>query len=86
MIGPLGGAAGPDPQCSSSGCTADAVWRVNWRNPRIHTADRVKVWLACDAHRGTLADYLGTRGFPVLVSPLDSPVDAVPDGGGGRGR
>lgn len=66
-------------QCSSAGCTATAAWRVNWRNPRIHPADRVKVWLACDAHRGTLADYLATRGFPVVVSALDAPVDLVPD-------
>ena len=66
-------------QCSSAGCAAEAAWRVNWRNPRIHPADRVKVWLACDAHRGTLADYLGTRGFPVLVSARDAPVDLVPD-------
>jgi hypothetical protein len=66
-------------QCSSAGCTADASWRVNWRNPRIHTPDRVKVWLACDAHRTTLADYLATRGFPVVVSALDSAVEVVPD-------
>ena len=66
-------------QCSAAGCTAGAAWRVNWRNPRIHTPDRVKVWLACDEHRGTLSDYLSTRGFPVLVSALDSPVDLVPD-------
>lgn len=66
-------------QCSAAGCSSAASWRVNWRNPRIHPADRVKVWLACDVHRGTLADYLGTRGFPVLVSALDSPVDVVPD-------
>lgn len=77
------GAGDAPRQCSASGCSADAVWRVNWRNPRIHTADRVKVWLACDVHRGTLADYLGTRGFPVLVSPADSPVDVVPDGAAG---
>ena len=43
-------------------------WRINWRNPRIHAADRVKVWLACDDHRGQLADYLSTRGFPVVVT------------------
>ncbi len=61
------------------GLRRDRDWRVNWRNPRIHSADRVKVWLACDAHRETLADYLGTRGFPVLVSPFGEPVDAVPD-------
>ena len=66
-------------QCSSAGCATAATWRVNWRNPRIHPADRVKVWLACDAHRGTLADYLATRGFPVVVSALDAPVEVVPD-------
>lgn len=66
-------------QCSSAGCNADAVWRVNWRNPRIHSADRVKVWLACGDHRDTLADYLGTRGFPVVVTALDSPAETVPD-------
>ena len=66
-------------QCSAAGCAATASWRVNWRNPRIHAADRVKVWLACDSHRGTLADYLGTRGFPVLVSALGEPVASVPD-------
>lgn len=78
MIG--AGALGGDAPtlCSSVGCSADAVWRVNWRNPRIHTADRVKVWLACDAHRETLRDYLATRGFPVTITPLDQPVDVVP--------
>ncbi len=69
----------PDVQCSSAGCSADAAWRVNWRNPRIHSIDRVKVWLACGDHRATLADYLATRGFPVVVTPLDSPAETVPD-------
>jgi hypothetical protein len=71
--------ADADVQCSAAGCPAAAAWRVNWRNPRIHTADRVKVWLACDAHRDTLRDYLATRGFPVLVTALDAPADLVPD-------
>jgi len=75
----IGSEADVGVQCSSAGCPATATWRVNWRNPRIHSADRVKVWLACDAHRDTLADYLGTRGFPVLVSGFAEPVDAVPD-------
>jgi hypothetical protein len=72
---------GSDPgvQCSSAGCTAEAAWRVNWRNPRIHTPDRVKVWLACADHRDTLASYLATRGFPVMVTELGSPVETVPD-------
>lgn len=66
-------------RCSAAGCDAAAVARVNWRNPRIHTPDRVKVWLACAEHREHLADYLGSRGFPVLVTGLDSPADIVPD-------
>ena len=74
----IGGADAPT-RCSSAGCTATAAWRVNWRNPRIHSADRVKVWLACDAHRDTLRDYLATRGFPVSLSGVDEPVDAVVD-------
>ncbi len=79
LFGLAGGDAGSEtPRCSSAGCGADATWRVNWRNPRIHGADRVKVWLACDAHRATLGDYLATRGFPVVVTELDRPVDVVP--------
>lgn len=69
-------------QCSAAGCDAPAAWRVNWRNPRIHPADRVKVWLACAEHRATLADYLTTRGFPVLVTALDAPATLVPDPAG----
>ncbi|CAN5131768.1 hypothetical protein BH11ACT3_BH11ACT3_07870 [soil metagenome] len=73
------GFGSPDVECSAAGCHDAAGWRINWRNPRIHSADRVKVWLACDAHRQQLSDYLATRGFPVLVSPMDEPVAAVPD-------
>lgn len=69
----------PGLQCSSAGCPAAATWRVNWRNPRIHSTDRVKVWLACDTHRRTLADYLSTRGFPVVVTGLAEPVERVPE-------
>jgi hypothetical protein len=66
-------------QCSAAGCREPAAWRVNWRNPRIHAADRVKVWLACDAHREHLAGYLASRGLPVVVTPADVVADAVPD-------
>lgn len=55
------------PECSRAGCRTDASWSVVWRNPRIHTEDRVKVWLACDEHREFLNDYLSSRGFPVSV-------------------
>jgi hypothetical protein len=66
-------------QCSASGCREPAAWRVNWRNPRLHSPERVKVWLACDAHREHLAGYLGSRGFPVLVTAADVAADVVPD-------
>jgi hypothetical protein len=66
-------------QCSAAGCREPARWRVNWRNPRLHTPDRVKVWLACDAHREHLHGYLASRGFPVQVTPVDVVLDVVPD-------
>jgi hypothetical protein len=65
--------------CSRAGCREDAAWNVNWRNPRIHSSDRVKVWLACDVHVDFLQDYLGSRDFPVVVTPLGRLVDVVPD-------
>ena len=57
-------------QCSRAGCRDDAVWRISWRNPRIHAADRRKEWVACDAHVGYLRDGLATRDFPLDVQPL----------------
>lgn len=67
------------PICSRAGCREPAAWNVNWRNPRIHGADRVKIWLACDTHRDYLRDYLDARDFPVVVTALDRPVRSVPD-------
>ncbi|MDM4763135.1 hypothetical protein QT381_08950 [Galbitalea sp. SE-J8] len=64
--------------CSRAGCTAEPAWRVNWRNPRIHGIDRVKVWLACDEHRDWFDAYLTNRAFPVVVTPLDVTVERVP--------
>ncbi|TWG94712.1 hypothetical protein L615_005400000090 [Nocardioides sp. J9] len=40
--------------CSAKDCRADAVWQLQWNNPKLHT---------CDAHRQSLADFLGARGF-----------------------
>lgn len=71
------GGSTDDLRCSRAGCREDAAWNVNWRNPRIHGADRVKVWLACDEHNEFLRDYLATRGFPVIVTPLGTAVDRV---------
>ena len=49
--------------CSAKGCQADAVWALRWNNPKIHTPERRKVWLACQDHRASLADFLSARGF-----------------------
>lgn len=49
--------------CSAKGCRADATWQLLWNNPRIHTSDRRKVWLACDDHRESLEAFLGARQF-----------------------
>ena len=65
-------------QCARAGCLNDAAWQVNWRNPRIHTADRVKVWVACPEHKEFLHDYLDTRGFPVVVTALGMTPDSLP--------
>jgi hypothetical protein len=52
---------------------------VNWRNPRIHSTERVKVWLACAEHRDQLEAYLATRGFPVAVTGIDEPLERIPE-------
>ncbi len=73
------GATGPlTDRCSRASCTNSATAKVNWRNPRIHGEDRVKVWLACDEHSEFLREYLASRGFPVLVTGLDENVSVVP--------
>ncbi|MFF7292716.1 hypothetical protein ACFY9N_09305 [Microbacterium sp. NPDC008134] len=53
--------------CSRAGCRSAATKQVVWRNPRIHAADREKIWLACDEHVEYLHDYLAARDFPVAV-------------------
>jgi hypothetical protein len=56
--------------CSARRCRAEAVWGVLWNNPKLHTPDRRKVWLACAEHRGYLEDYLRVRGFLRGVVPV----------------
>ncbi|MEJ3404072.1 hypothetical protein WDJ51_04960 [Rathayibacter sp. YIM 133350] len=56
--------------CSRAGCQEGARWRVDWKNPRIHTGERGKTWLACQEHVDFLRDFLAAREFPVTVSPL----------------
>jgi len=56
--------------CSARGCRAQATHALVWNNPQVHTPDREKTWVACDAHRPTLGDYLDVRGFLKRVDPL----------------
>lgn len=66
---------GPELTCSARGCRARATWGLRWNNPRLHTPDRRKVWLACDEHREHLTTFLQARGFlrdAVPVGELDA--------------
>ena len=49
--------------CSSKGCRASASWGLRWNNPKLHTPERRKTWLACDEHRDSLSAFLTVRGF-----------------------
>ncbi|MFE1781478.1 hypothetical protein ACFW9F_02500 [Streptomyces sp. NPDC059506] len=56
----------PDPDvpvCSAKGCSAEAEWVLAWNNPKLHTPERRKAWLACEDHREYLSKFLGVRGF-----------------------
>ena len=63
--------------CSAKGCRQPAHWGLRWNNPRLHTPERRKTWLACDEHRDTLGDFLSIRGFLRETVSLDelSPAD-----------
>lgn len=77
ILGTLGGGPGVD-TCSRAGCSAPATQRVIWRNPRIHAADRQKIWLACDDHVAYLRDFLAAREFPVRVEVHSTAAPEVP--------
>lgn len=59
-----------EPICSAKGCRAAAVWGLRWNNPKIHTPERRKVWLACAEHRESLSAFLDRRGFLRDVVPI----------------
>jgi hypothetical protein len=63
--------------CSAKGCQAEAVWQVRWNNPKLHTPDRRKIWLACDEHRQSLSDFLAARGFLKDVVPHEDAESAA---------
>lgn len=65
--------AGPGERlvCSAKGCRATSTRAVVWRNPKLHTADRRKVWLACAEHEEHLSTFVGMRGFLIEVIDVD---------------
>ena len=67
---PLPDSAPLTAQCSAKGCRADAEWVLAWNNPKLHTPERRKTWLACEEHREHLSKFLGIRGFLKDVVPL----------------
>lgn len=56
--------------CSARGCRERALWALRWNNPRLHTAERRKTWLACEEHRTGLSEHLGSRGFLRETEPV----------------
>ena len=65
--------------CSAKGCGQPATWALRWNNPKIHTPERRKTWLACEEHREHLSQFLGVRGFlkdVVLLKEWESSQDA----------
>lgn len=58
--------------CSARGCSAPAEWVLEWNNPKVHTPDRLKQWLACADHRESLSAFLDARGFLREVNALRS--------------
>ena len=55
--------------CSARGCQQPAVHELRWNNPKLHTPDRRKTWLACDDHRESLSQVLAARNFLREVIP-----------------
>ena len=66
--------------CSAKSCRATATWQLLWNNPKLHTPERRKIWLACDAHRGSLSQFLQARQFLKDVVPHELGKPTVEDG------
>jgi hypothetical protein len=63
-------------QCSGKGCRADAAWQLRWNNPKLHTPEYRKTWLACEEHRASLSAFLELRGFLREVTPFGAAAGA----------
>jgi hypothetical protein len=72
-------------ECSAKGCRAPAVWQLKWNNPKLHTPEHRKVWLACPDHLNWLSDFLGARDFLRERTKLPAPRPDATDPGPGPG-
>ncbi len=66
------------PQCSRAACSNPATRRLEWRNPRIHTEERIKIWLSCDEHFEFLRGFLDSRNFPLRIADVHDPANEEP--------
>lgn len=69
-------------KCSRKGCKADATHVLEWNNPKVHSPERRKQWLACDEHLEYLSKFLSARMFlknVVPVGQLNTPADPRAD-------
>jgi hypothetical protein len=64
---------GPGDICSAKDCRQPAAYDLQWNNPKIHTPERRKHWLACDDHRDSLSAFLSARGFLRDVMAYEPP-------------
>ena len=73
LLSSLGGGPGGPREliCSRKGCRQPAEFKILWNNPKIHTPERRKVWLACPQHRDWLEDYLRQRLLYKETQPVD---------------
>lgn len=56
--------------CSARDCREPAIVKLLWNNPKIHAAERRKVWLACADHQESLTGFLAARGFMRSAEPV----------------
>ncbi|WP_315309557.1 acetone carboxylase [Rothia dentocariosa] len=62
LLGSLAGNSSPNLDiCSRKGCHNEATYQILWNNPKVHTPERRKVWLACHEHVQWLENYLRER-------------------------
>jgi hypothetical protein len=63
--------------CSAKGCRGEASYGLLWNNPKLHTPQRRKVWLACEDHADPLSDFLSKKGFLKDAVPVAELTDEM---------